>query len=78
MPSISILPPGSRSNLHPMLSILDQIDCRVVYDRSVKCIFVDYDYDPITKTYRKGTYTTRFQSVIDDIKEFFNKNANVQ
>ena len=72
-----LLQKGSRHNLHPKLSILDEVDCRVVYNRSLKCIFVDYDYDKETDTYRKGIYSQSFQSVIDDIEEFIQDHADI-
>lgn len=77
MPTVVSFQKGARQNLHPKLAILDEIDCRVVYDRSVKCLFVDYDYDEEEGEYKKGIYTTSFESVVEEIKGFLAKNANV-
>ena len=68
---------GARQNLHPILAILDEIDCQVSYDRSIKCLFVDYDFDETEGKYKKGIYTSNFQLVVEDITRFIEQNANI-
>lgn len=63
---------GYRSNIHPKLSILDEIDCKVIYNRQLKFFHIEYDRDRKQKdvVYRKAILSTDPVSINEMIQDY--------
>ena len=56
---------GKRGYLHPLFTLLDEIDCFVYYSKEDKIIFVEYGND-------KQVLSFNPQFIIDDIRLYIN------
>lgn len=63
---------GYRCNIHPKLEILDEIDCKVIYNRKLKFFHIEYDRDREQKevVYRKAILSTDPVSINEMIQDF--------
>jgi hypothetical protein len=75
---VKVFRPGARHYLHPSLSILDRVDCELVYYKAHKVIVVSYESanesidntDYTRKAYGKCVMSGDVDFVVDVIREY--------
>jgi hypothetical protein len=65
---ILIIANGKRRYLHPQLAILEEIDCRVWYDREYKFFYVEYDF--VDGVPNKSILTKETGSILQEIGRY--------
>ena len=81
---VKVFSKGARHYLHPTLSVLDKIDCELVYYRQHKIMCVSYDpreenisyTDYKRKEYSKCILSTDVKFVLDIIQEYIDDTRN--
>lgn len=77
---VKIFSRGARHYLHPSLSILDKIDCELIYYRNQKFMVVSYEpteefidnTDYTRKVYNRAIFSADVKFVTDIIYEYIN------
>lgn len=75
---VKIFNQGARHYLHPSLSLLDRVDCELVYYKSPKVIVVSYDpqqesidnTDYTRKAYKKCAMSSDVDFIVNTIREY--------
>jgi hypothetical protein len=75
---VKIFSQGARQYLHPSLSVLDRVDCELVYFKTDKIMVVSYDADTervantdyTGKVYRKCVMSGEVKFITDIINEY--------
>lgn len=83
---IKIFKRGARHYLHPSLSILDRVDCELVYYKNDKVIVVSYDAaqenidntDYTQKVYRKCVMSGDVDYIVDILNDYMNDRKAAQ